>query len=66
MFCATIIPAIGRPAFTCAVQSVLKQDFTAVDFEVIIANDSGKPLLEEKWQKSKRAYVLEKTVKNEA
>jgi len=44
MFCSTIIPTIGRATLARAVQSVLEQDFTAADYEVIIVNDSGKPL----------------------
>jgi glycosyltransferase involved in cell wall biosynthesis len=58
MFCSTIIPTISRPTLARAVQSVLEQDFTVADFEVIVVNDSGKPLPEEEWQKSKRVYVI--------
>jgi glycosyltransferase involved in cell wall biosynthesis len=58
MFCSTIIPTISRPSLARAVQSVLDQDFTAADFEVIVVNDSGKPLPEEDWQKSNHVRVI--------
>jgi len=32
--------------------------FTADDFEVIIVNDSGQPLPEADWQKSKRVRII--------
>jgi glycosyltransferase involved in cell wall biosynthesis len=54
MFCSVIIPTIGRSTLCQAVQSVLDQRFTEDDFEVIVVNDSGRPLLEEDWQKSVR------------
>jgi glycosyltransferase involved in cell wall biosynthesis len=59
MFSSTIIPTIGRPTLNRAVQSVLDQEFTAAEFEVIVVNDSGKPLPEEEWQKSSRVRVLD-------
>jgi glycosyltransferase involved in cell wall biosynthesis len=59
MFSSTIIPTIGRPTLVRAVLSVLEQDFDADDFEVIVVNDSGKPLPEEEWQKSSRVRVIE-------
>jgi glycosyltransferase involved in cell wall biosynthesis len=58
MFSSTIIPTIGRPTLARAVQSVLDQDFSADQCEVIVVNDSGKPLPEEEWQKSERVRVL--------
>jgi glycosyltransferase involved in cell wall biosynthesis len=59
MFSSTIIPTIGRTTLSRAVQSVLEQEFDADDFEVIVVNDSGKPLPEEDWQKSSRVRVIE-------
>jgi glycosyltransferase involved in cell wall biosynthesis len=41
-----------------AVQSVLDQVFTADDFEVIVVNDSGRPLPEADWQQSDRVQVI--------
>ena len=59
MFCSTIIPTIGRSTLCRAVQSVLNQKFNADDFEVIVVNDSGRPLPEEDWQKSDRVRCVD-------
>ena len=59
MFSSTIIPTIGRDTLSRAVLSVLEQEFDADDFEVIVVNDSGKPLLEESWQKLSNVRVIE-------
>ena len=59
MFSSTIIPTIGRVTLARAVQSVLDQDFSEDNFEVIVVNDSGKPLPEEAWQKSKRVRIIQ-------
>lgn len=58
MFCSTIIPTIGRSTLARAVQSVLEQEFTDAGIEVIVVNDSGKPLRDEEWQKSSRVRVI--------
>lgn len=58
MFSSTIIPTINRSTLSRAVLSVLNQDFDADGSEVIVVNDSGKPLPEEDWQKSTRVCVL--------
>jgi glycosyltransferase involved in cell wall biosynthesis len=58
MFCSTIVPTIGRPELSRAVQSVLKQKFTADDFEVIVVNDSIQPLPQASWQKSERVRII--------
>lgn len=57
-FCSTIIPTINRSTLCGAVCSVLDQDFTAADFEVIVVNDSGQPLPDADWQRSKRVRVI--------
>jgi glycosyltransferase involved in cell wall biosynthesis len=59
VFCSTIIATIGRPSLARSVQSLLDQDFSAEDFEVIVVNDSGQPLLEESWQSSPRVRLCE-------
>lgn len=59
MFCSTIVPTIGRSTLARAVQSVLEQDFTGADFEVIVVNDSGSDLPEEQWQASERVRVIQ-------
>ena len=46
MFSSTVIPTVNRPTLSRAVRSVLQQNFTADDFEVIVVNDSGQPLPE--------------------
>jgi glycosyltransferase involved in cell wall biosynthesis len=58
MFSSTIIPTINRQTLSRAVLSVLDQDFTQADFEVIVVNDSGRPLADADWQKSPRVHVV--------
>jgi glycosyltransferase involved in cell wall biosynthesis len=58
MFSSTIIPTINRHTLSRAVQSVLDQDFTQDDFEVIVVNDSGKVLPDAEWQRSPRVRVI--------
>jgi len=66
MFCSTIIPTIGRATLTRTVNSVLSQSLTNTDFnaggntdiEVIVVNDSGKPLLEAAWQQAERVKII--------
>ncbi len=58
MYCSTIIPTIARPTLARAVNSVLSQDFPADEFEVIVINDSGRPLSAEVWQESDQVKVL--------
>lgn len=59
MFCSTIIPTIGRPELARAVDSVLNQPLSPADFEVIVVNDSGRPLPAAAWQQSPRVRVFE-------
>jgi glycosyltransferase involved in cell wall biosynthesis len=58
IFSSTIIPTINRSTLSRAVLSVLDQDFSAADFEVIVVNDSGQPLPDMAWQHSARVRVL--------
>lgn len=58
MFCSTIIPTVGRPTLTRAVQSVLSQSLSASEFEVLVVNDSGVPLEDASWQKSEQVRVI--------
>jgi len=58
MFCTTVIATIGRAALSRAVESVLVQDLQDDDFEVIVANDSGRPLEFAEWQNSERVTVF--------
>lgn len=59
MLCTTVIPTIGRPTLTRAVCSVLNQEFTSDEFEVIVVNDSGNRLPHEDWQRSKRVQIVD-------
>ena len=58
MFCSTIIPTVGRQTLARAVYSVLNQVIEGEDFEVIVVNDSGKPLPVENWQSSPRVKII--------
>ena len=58
MFCSVIIPTIGRDTLTRAVRSVLEQTLTAAPFEVIVVNDSGRPLPPAGWQQSNQVRIL--------
>jgi glycosyltransferase involved in cell wall biosynthesis len=58
LFSSTILPTVGRPELTRAVESILSQNITAVDFEVIIVNDSGNPLPDASWQQDERVKVI--------
>jgi glycosyltransferase involved in cell wall biosynthesis len=58
MFCSTIIPTIDRSTLSRAVHSVLDQSFDAAGFEVIVVNDSGRPLLEAEWQFSDHVRII--------
>lgn len=59
LFCTTIIPTVGRDTLSRAVCSILEQEQSARDFEVVVVNDSGKPLPVLEWQTSPRVQVLE-------
>lgn len=64
IICSTIIPTIGRSSLTRAVNSVLSQDINQDEFEVIVVNDSGKPLAAEYWMKSPRVIILHTNQQN--
>jgi glycosyltransferase involved in cell wall biosynthesis len=44
MLCSVIIPTIGRPTLSRAIDSVLQQPLVVDEVEIIIVNDSGKRL----------------------
>lgn len=58
MICSSIIPTIGRTSLSRAVESVLQQDFARDEFEVIVVNDSGSPLVHETWMDSEKVTIL--------
>jgi glycosyltransferase involved in cell wall biosynthesis len=59
MFCSVIIPTVGRDSLARAVDSVLEQAFSRDDFEVIVVNDSARPLPAAEWQTSARVHVIQ-------
>jgi glycosyltransferase involved in cell wall biosynthesis len=59
VFFSTIIPTIGRASLEKTVLSVLNQDFNLAPCEVIVVNDSGKPILPADWQKSDHVRIIE-------
>lgn len=58
MFCSTIIPTIGRDLLDRAVTSVLEQDFEREPFELIVVNDTGRPLPHKAWHDDPRVTIL--------
>jgi glycosyltransferase involved in cell wall biosynthesis len=58
IFCSTIIPTIGRSTLSRAICSVLNQEFTGAGFEVIVVNDSGRPLPQADWQSSNQVRII--------
>jgi glycosyltransferase involved in cell wall biosynthesis len=59
MFSSTIIATINRPTLDRAVCSVLGQRFMKDRFEVIVVNDSGKPLPESDWKQSGQVRIID-------
>lgn len=53
-----IIPSIGRESLDTAVKSVLDQEFSSADFEVVVVNDSGNLLPKADWQSSPRVNII--------
>ena len=64
MLCSTIIPTIGRPSLSVAIQSVLDQGLGPDDFEIIVVNDSGKALPAADWQKQPQIKVIDTNRRN--
>ena len=58
MFCSIVIPTVARPSLSKAVQSALKQDFNRESFEVIVVNDSGRPLPAQEWHSHPQVRVI--------
>ena len=58
MLCSAIIPTVGRPSVSRAVESVLAQNLPVEEFEVLVVNDSGEPLPKADWQHSDRVQVI--------
>ena len=63
--CSTIIPTIGRTSLSIAVQSVLAQGLGSNDVEIIIVNDSVKPLPNNAdWQKLDNITIIDTNKRN--
>jgi glycosyltransferase involved in cell wall biosynthesis len=58
IFCSTIIPTIGRDTLQRAVHSALDQQLDLA-FEVIVVNDSGRPLAAAGWQTDSRLRCID-------
>lgn len=59
MFCSTIIPTVGRRTLSRAVESVLAQNVSHCEFEVLVINDSGMPLEKADWQTAERVRIVQ-------
>ena len=57
LFCTTIIPTIRRDTLDRTVESVLSQKFDQ-PFEVIVVNDSGRPLTPAAWQQAPQVQIF--------
>jgi glycosyltransferase involved in cell wall biosynthesis len=58
LFCSAIIATIGRPSLSHTVESVLQQSLPNRSFEVVVVNDSGKPLPKADWQALKNVQII--------
>jgi len=64
MTISTIIPTIGRPSLSVAIQSVLNQGLSPDEIEIIVVNDSGKPLPRADWQQLQNIKVIDTNRRN--
>jgi glycosyltransferase involved in cell wall biosynthesis len=58
IFCTTIIPTVGRASLARAVESVLAQSLPEGTFEIVVVNDSGRPLPPAAWQADGRVTIV--------
>jgi glycosyltransferase involved in cell wall biosynthesis len=56
---STIIPTIGRATLSQAVQSVIDQQSSSVEFEIIVVNDSGQPLPRMSWMEAPNLQIID-------
>jgi glycosyltransferase involved in cell wall biosynthesis len=64
MLISTVIPTIGRASLSATIQSVLDQGLVPGEFEIIVINDSGKPLPTSDWQKLDHIKVIDTNRRN--
>lgn len=58
MFSSTIVATVGRPSLAQTVATVLGQQ-GAAPFELIVVNDSGRPLPPAAWQQAENVRLIE-------
>lgn len=56
--CTTIIPTIGRDTLARTVESALAHELDPETYEIIVINNSGKPLPAADWQQSPRVQII--------
>jgi len=56
---STIIPTIGRASLSHAVQSVIDQQPSSADVEIIVVNDSGQPLPKMSWMEAPNLQIID-------
>jgi glycosyltransferase involved in cell wall biosynthesis len=56
---STIIPSVGRATLSQAVQSVIDQQSSSVEFEIIVVNDSGRPLPKMNWMEVPNLRIID-------
>jgi glycosyltransferase involved in cell wall biosynthesis len=59
MFVSTIIPTVGRTTLDTTILSVLDQNIPGATNEIIVVNDSGKPLAHADWIDCDQVRVIE-------
>jgi glycosyltransferase involved in cell wall biosynthesis len=59
VFLSFIIPTIGRPTITRAIESILDTQGNDHSVEIIVVNDSGSPLSPAKWQSSELVRIID-------
>jgi glycosyltransferase involved in cell wall biosynthesis len=59
VFLSFIIPTIGRPTITRAIESILDAQGNDHGVEIIVVNDSGSPLSPAEWQSSELVRIID-------
>lgn len=63
---STVIPSVGRATLPRAVQSVIDQQSSGAEFEIIVVNDSGQPLPKMSWMEIPNLRISNTNRGNEA
>ncbi len=58
MFCSVIIPTVNRATLARAATAVLAQAHAGFAFELVVVNDSGRPLTPADWQHDERVRFI--------